>query len=405
MKASTSIQSCKRLAIALAALILVAPAASALNFGLLLDQNFAVANSGFGYEPALVPHFSALLGDSGDLFLSGSLRAVYGIREDEEDLSWSFVPELLRSEFIWRFRATDLQVGRMNYSDPMGIVAGGLFDGARLSFHTAAGTFGIGVWYTGLQYTNRARIGMTAGDLANSGYFASRRVMAAADWDHPSVAPRQLPGLRLNLALLGQVDVNNGDRNEHYHSQYLVARAMMPVRRLVFELGSSVGAGQLLRGGGADFQLGLAADAAMHWLPRSPVPSMVSLAGRYTSGWSDGPITAFTPVTQFSHGHALRSASPGISTASLTYAVRLHRSLVTSLRASGLIRSGTILIDADRLGGDPNDRRFLGTELFVSLAWSPLSDLALSLGAGMFQPRGSSTLLGRLDLGLVLSLF
>jgi hypothetical protein len=91
------------------------------------------ANS-FKYSGKLVPRFSGLIGENCNFYISAGLEADY---EDEG----SFIPELLRTEFTWRSRALAITAGRMHHSDPMGIVAQGLFDGAKVSYDSPAGSF------------------------------------------------------------------------------------------------------------------------------------------------------------------------------------------------------------------------------------------------------------------------
>jgi len=363
---------------------------SAHDFGLILNQNSSFGGSGgdtdVDYEAALIPRFSMLIGDYGDLFLSASLTVAY------EHEQWRFVPELLRTEFSWNFGGTDLRLGRMMYSDPMNLVAVGLFDGARLSHHTEMGTFGIGLWYTGLLYKGRANIVMTDadsrsahedldwGDFFNT-YFASRRLMAALYWEHPSVAEL----LQLNAALIIQADLNN--RSSAYHSQYLIAKAAVPFQRFIFELGGAVEIAQSVSGGSTDFYTALAADIGVHWMPPAPFHNMLSFTCRFTSGRSgSGSMSAFTPITALSYGNILKAEIPGLSILSLNYTARLHQTFSAAVAVSHFIRSDTETYAAYPLNGQSSNNSFLGTEFFARAIWSPVSDVTLNLGAGAFLP-------------------
>ncbi|MDR2543017.1 MAG: hypothetical protein LBC80_06170, partial [Treponema sp.] len=92
----------------------------AVDFGLILDESGSI--SGFGgegldlkraeYTGSLIPRFSALLGDSGEVYVSAGLTLGY------ESESISFLPELLRTEFNWLFSSCSLKAGRMYYSAP-----------------------------------------------------------------------------------------------------------------------------------------------------------------------------------------------------------------------------------------------------------------------------------------------
>jgi len=363
---------------------------SAHDFGLILNQNIGFEgtgnDTGSDYEAALIPRFSMLIDDYGDLFLSASLKVSYSNEE------WSFIPELLRNEFSWAFGDTDLRVGRMIFSDPMGIAAAGLFDGIRISHHTMLGTFGGGLWYTGLLYKNRANISMTAGDAESMSeeldwsdfsntYFASRRLMAALYWEHPSVAEL----FRLNVAFICQIDLNG--RTNSYHNQYLIAHASLLHQDFIFELGGALETAQSVNGGSTDFYFGLAGGIGIHWLPPAPFHNMLSFTGLFTSGRAgSGSRSVFTPITTVSQGEILQGKISGLSILSLAYTARIYRTFSVALSASYFIRSDSETFMAYPLNGQPSDSYFLGTELFGRFIWNPVSDMSLNLGAGVFLP-------------------
>ena len=375
------------LLIVLPLLFFVPASLNAQDFGLILNQSAGFgSNADRDYQAVLVPRFSLLAGDSGDLFVSASVKAAY------ENGDWSVVPELLRTEFSWTAGSSDFRLGRMIFSDPMGIAAVGLFDGVRFSHHTMMGTVGAGLWYTGLLYKNRANIAMTYDDATalneelnwsrfSATYFASRRLMAALYWDHPSVAEL----LGLNIAFISQMDLNG--RDTAYHSHYLIAAASLPFQRFIFGLGGAVEMAQSVNGSESDFQVAFAGDIGVHWMPPAPFHSMLSFTGRFTSGVSErGSRAAFTPITALSYGEVLQAELPGLSILSLSYTARLHRTFSAGLTASYFVRSDTSTFTAYPLDGASSSNQFLGTEFFAHLVWSPVSDLSLNLGAGAFLP-------------------
>ena len=208
------------------ALPLCLPAA---DFGLVSDQNvFLEGASGIGYQALVIPRFSSFLGENGDLYISAAFYASLA------DGAWTVIPELYRTTVSFEFDTVFLRCGRMEYSDPMGIVFSGLFDGVYLALDTAAGTFSTGAWYTGLLYKETARINMTADDLASyhetfswddfaHTYFASRRLAFSLGWEHPALEEL----VRVNAVVLGQIDLN--ERDTLLHSQYFLARAGIPL--------------------------------------------------------------------------------------------------------------------------------------------------------------------------------
>jgi len=108
------------------------PLLQAWDFGLNLNQNAGVSgydsDSGFRYSASVVPRVSGLIGDNGDYYVSAGVEAAY------QEEQWSFITELLRTEFTFRFSALEIKAGRMYHSDPLGLITRGLFDGARVSY-------------------------------------------------------------------------------------------------------------------------------------------------------------------------------------------------------------------------------------------------------------------------------
>jgi len=385
----------KRLGVLFLVIVFLAPVSlGALDFGLLLNQNAGVGGRRDGadvdYEAVLVPRLFTMFGTLGDIFLSAGIAVAYG------NGKWSFVPELLRNESTWCFGDTNLSLGRMLYNDPMALVAAGLFDGARVSLNTMRGTFGMGIWYTGLLYRHRANIAMSYADadalqyefdwddFVNT-YFASRRLMAALYWEHPSVAER----LQLNVALIGQADLNNTYRV--YHSQYFVAKAGLAFQRFILEFGGAFEVGQATyetaTGTNVDLNIGLAADVGLHWIPPARFRNMLSLTGRFTSGKAEsGPMSAFTPITSMSHGQILRAEIPGLSMFSLSYTARFHPTFSAALTAMHFVRTDEVTYTAFPLDDGSAGNRFLGTEFFARFIWSPVSEITMNLGAGAFLP-------------------
>ena len=407
-------------------LVLPCLAVWAMDFGLNLDQSGGYG--GYGeyshpdYKASLIPRFSALFGDSGELYISAGMNAEYTERveyieyEQNVEKNWTFVPELLRTEFTWALDNGEFRVGRMHYSDPLGIIALGLFDGARFSYETGLGTFSLGAWYTGLLYKSRANIAMTVdefndiiadvdlSDFANS-YFAPSRLAAALDWENQSLGGGSL---RANLSLLGQFDLSGADKL--LNTQYLTAKLSLPVQAFLFDLGGSLGLAQ----DDGNNETSFAAQLRAAWTIPGAIPSQLSLTGLYTSGESGG-LGAFIPLTTVSQGSLLGAKPSGISVISLDFITRLHRTFSLSLSSAYFIRNGMdTFIDypADmHFDGTKREGNLLGNEFFGRLYWMPISDLAMNVGGGIFLPSmGNLTPepdynLWRIEFGLTLSLF
>ena len=184
---------------------------SALDFGLVLNQNLNYTGKGndteLWFAGVLIPRLSGIWGSTG--IFNTALGFNYG------NDPWAFVPELLLADIYWFSGAIDYRLGRIMYFDPLSFIAGGFFDGAQVSFDTGAGIFSAGVFYTGLLYKKRANIEMTLKDFEQNNtaldyndflntYFAPRRLFAALDWEYPGLGRRE--AIAAKMALLCQFD-------------------------------------------------------------------------------------------------------------------------------------------------------------------------------------------------------
>jgi hypothetical protein len=332
-----------------------------MDVGLVLDQNAIVSGTeggaGFGYNGIFIPRITGLIGDAGDFYISGG----FNFKSDP----WSFVPEFLRTDFIYRYGSMDFAAGRMAYDDPLGYVASGLFDGARFSQYTNIGKFSAGAWYTGLLYKDRAKIGMTESeqsankaaidwnDFSNT-YYAPRRFLAAVDWEHKGLLEKAI----VRLSLLGQFDITE----EKLHSQYLAGKAIYPFGAFNVDLG---GCFELIEAKDKT-RPAFAVDAALAW--RNPM-HFVSLGVKHASGESGG-VAAFLPLTTNAPGQFWKPKISGVTMLSVDYTFRLYETLSVGFYPAYYILNGA----------GSNGRN--GGEIFGAAYWSPSPDIGVNLGAG-----------------------
>ena len=374
---------------------------AALDFGLLVDQGARVGGTektAFSYEAVFIPRFSFLLGDSSDQqFGEGIITAGMTLGTEEEE--FYCIPELLRTEFSWRFGTAKITAGRMLYSAPFAPAAEGLFDGFQFLYDNQMGTFSAGAWYTGLLYKKKTNITMTMEDTQDyhgkldyddffGTYFASRRMLAALGWEYPAIADL----VSARLAVITQFDLNNrteNDTNEklYLHSQYLTAKAGMSFGQFMFELGGALELAEYSAKAGSGFNIGLAGELEVFWTAPTPFLSLLSFTGYFSSGTMEsGPLAAFTPVTSKPYGAILEAAPSGISMLSLDYTARLHKTLSAGFTFAYFIRSDLGTYVQYPVDMDNDDEYFLGSEYFARLIWSPVSDIQLNLGGGVFLP-------------------
>jgi hypothetical protein len=369
--------------ILLLAVFTVTVCLNAIDTGLILDQ---YAKHGrepeqddkyFNYQLSLIPRVS-IMGENTDLFVSGAFSLGY-------DEGFYYIHEVLRTEFSMLFESAKLEIGRMDYSAPFEYLASSLFDGFQFTYNTSFGAFSAGAWYTGFLYKRNADIIMTDEDYTSyikpveykrlsQTYFASRRAVGALSWEHPAVAQK----VRINAAVLAQIDLN-GDENNYLHSQYFTAKFGVPVNSLIIEAGGAFQLAQTEDGS----RTGAAAEAGVYWIPPSPFPSRFSVSGYFSSGYSGSGLGVFTPINTKAFGEILSIMHSGFSAVNIGYSARFHRTFSMNLNSSLMLRSpfGTYIEYVDDTLDDKE--YFLGSEFYLSLVWSPASDLQINLGSGI----------------------
>ena len=353
----------------------------AFDAGVLIDQDLSLESPSDNlatYTASLIPWLSAPVGDNGDFYLS------LGIAVNNENNKWKFIPELLRTDISYRFGKGEITAGRMKYSDPLNFIASGFFDGMNVTLDTSAGSFGAGLWYTGLFYKKTINITMTEEDLVSYAkvlahddvvdtYFSSRRLLAALDWEHPGLWEL----VRLRVALLNQADLNR--KSDWYHSQYLVAQASVPVKDIfVFDLGGSLSFAETAK----DVSPSLAGELGLAIFLPTVYQDRLRVSGIFSSGKS-GSISPFVPVTTVTQGEIPAAKLSGLSLINLDYIIRFHQAFSARVTSSYFVLSDLATYQGWPAG---KDGHFLGNEFFLRMIWSPVSDFQFNFGAGVFVP-------------------
>jgi len=386
---------------------------NAFDFGLVFSQNADIDVPAFDFDKtdfdiygSLLPRFTTLLGETGSLYISAAIT--YKVKSD--DNAFSIIPEFTRTDVDFNLGNINLNIGRMFYSDPLGITANGLFDGAQVSFITRNGNIRVGGWYTGLLYRDRAAITMTLkelkasydkvdyDDFANT-YFAPSRVLTALEYDHPSLAGF----LDLKTSILAQFDA--GD--EKLNSQYLTAVLSVPVKTFIFDLG---GCFELIENND-EMTPAFAADLGLTYVLPTKLEKHIKLSWRYSSGVSeDKTIGAFLPVTTVSQGEIVEAKLSSLSLISLDFTGRMTNSLSANAAFMYFIRNDLGTYRYYPITDDTSDGHFLGAEIFGRLIWTITSGIRLNFGTGVFVPAlgdaaPDADVLWRTKLNLVFSIF
>jgi hypothetical protein len=360
----------------------------AANFGLVLNTGAGYGNpvteeNNFDYHVAVLPRFSTLVGNNGEFTAAAGFAL--GMKYDE----FYYVPELLQTALTMRFGNLGITVGRFNYSDPSSFIAEGLFDGLRFFYNLGAGSFHIGAWYTGLLYKKNANILMTEndrksydtlvdyGDFSNT-YFASKRIFASLGWEHPSVGEF----IHLNAALIGQFDLT--EKDEKYHSEYMILKAEIPVKNFLIELGGSLELYQT-PSDESQFNIAFAGDLGLYWQFSQKFNSRLSLTGRVSGGAIENVCGVFNPITTKYYGYIFQQTLSGLSVFTLNYSGRLTKTLGTSINAAYFVRNDLATYSRYPIA-ENSEGYFLGPDISAKIIWSPASDLQFNFVSGVFVP-------------------
>jgi hypothetical protein len=386
--------------------------AGALDFGLVLYQRplFGTpetAGDGFvEYAASVLPWVSVPLGERAEFYASGGL----GIRRErldreDEGRGWGFIPELGRFELSFRPGADlGLELGRLSFSDPLGLVCSGLIDGLGAVWNLAGTRLRAGVFYTGLLYKKSGYILMSNPDLEEyhdgGVYFASRRLVCALAWEAPSLLDTRS---QADLGILAQTDLNGGD--DTLHSQYLLARWRRSLGRGWYaDLGAVLEAEEREGRGG----FGCALSLAPFWVPAARPYDRLFFNARFASGNWNRDARSFKPLSAGAQGRVLRARFSALALAELGYTARLFPALEGEAGAAYIFRTDRETYRDPNL--DAGSRASaLGGELFARLSWAPEFWCGLSAEGGVFLPqpggayRARAEPVWRLDTSLTLS--
>ena len=318
-------------------------------------------------------------------------------------------PDLLQLEFsssispLFSFR-----LGRFNWQDSSGFVAGGRFDGAELFFSPGNIRIGINALYTGLLFKDTADISISPTgtniydtpfdwkDFTGT-YAAPRRLMASVHGEFPGFP--QGRG-QLYAGILAQFDFT--DASEKLNTQYLLLRHVMVIK--AFDLDLAV-ATELENTETKNVRPAFAYSLEAGLQPPASFNNRISLGMSWASGKGDY-TAAFFPVTLKAQSFVLEPGFSGMMIIRMNYQARILPSLSANLGAFYFIRTDSSSFTAAHL--EPNSYP-LGMELAAGAKWIPLSDLSFSLNGGVFLPQtgtawaADAPVLWRITLGAIFS--
>jgi len=387
----------------------------AFDFGIIFSQDVQMDVPAFDFEQVsfdikgvLMPRFTTPLGDKGNLYVSAALS--YEVDPSDETDPFAIIPELTRADVNFNFGIINLNVGRMFYNDPLGITANGLFDGAQVSVITRDGNIRAGFWYTGLLYKDRAKITMTPDEMESSGekvdyedfintYFAPSRILAAVEYDHPSL----IGLLDLRASMLFQFDASG----DNLHSQYFMAALSVPIKSFIFDAGGCL---ELIEYDD-EVKPAFAANLGVTYILPTKLEKHIKLSWRFSSGVSeDETVGAFLPLTTVPQGDILEAKFTGLSLLSLGFTGRITKSLSVDAAFTEFIRSDLGTYRYYPVTDGNSEGFFLGAEIFGRVVWNITSGIRLNFGTGVFIPAlgdaaPEADALWRVKLNLVFSIY
>lgn len=368
----------KRRILLIAILASMASAAMASDYGLSLSTAPRYFDSDVTFTTSVSPWYSTLIGDSGELYLSGIVDLAYEEEEWDSRLDLGRFQLTLRPRSGFRF-----DTGRFPYSDVSGFVIHGLFDGARFSYAYDRVNFMVGGFYTGFLNKERAEIVMSEADMTDSlnddNYFAPRRALMTVAVEVPSIFRR----LSASAEALGQFDLRDGD--EVLHTQYLSMSLSGPIYPTL-SFTSSLATG-LAEAAGVNIATSLAFRTELSYYPVGGAADRAYLGFKWASG--DGrSMGRFLPVKGLNAGTVFDVGLSGVAAFKGGYFARLMESFSMDISASLFLRQGAGVVDPEL---DPDsDTIYLGSEMYGEVVFAPTSELSMTGGAGLFFPSGAA---------------
>jgi hypothetical protein len=358
----------------------------------LLNEKFDFegegGNKSITSTTGLTPWLSWNNGSGLSRYFSGLVSLRYRNSDNGENDGFgkpALLPELSRFAVSYRLNQTmSLEAGRVFYSDVLGVTASGLFDGARYEASFGQNTLNAGLYYTGLQFKETAKILMTGADMVSCGdpwnleetkdYFASSRLFAAARWDMPLLDTNNL-----SFEALAQFDLNGED--ESLHSQYLEARAeLFTLGKIGLTAGAFFETMEAEYSGESNFGAAFGALGILRIDLPTPVNDGLKITTKFSSksfGSVNDIVPAFTPLSSHSQGQVFAEPFSGMWVNKLNYEARLLRSLFAEAAFGYFIRT---------YSEEGSSGSLYGGEIWASFAWQPFDDVRVNLGGGAFFP-------------------
>ena len=230
------------------------------------------------------PFLSLDFGDSVSLYLSGAL--ILPLDEDEGFQ----IPVIEADQSYIRFgsyRRNWLELGRIYFSDPVGYIVDGIFDGMTFSLSSLTG----GVYYSGLIYKETAKITMDNNEFLDYDdddiKFAPSRLIGSLEWYIGNY-------YNFNMVLAGLAQFDLRDTPKRLNSQYITGTFRFYSNSIFFDAGIAAG---FLKTGEDASKFSLAFSVDLDYFIIDDIKVYMGL--RWFSGAINETITPFVPISRY----------------------------------------------------------------------------------------------------------
>ena len=296
-------------------------------------------------------------------------------------------------------------IGRYKVRDFTGHLVDTTLDGGEFGFRWTNTELRFGVWYGGVIDRNISNLYLSPADTA--GYesdwaFGPPRLVNLLEF-----TIRNIGRQNLTILLAGQEDLRQGWELLSYgdgalYTQYAgVALHGYLIPNLHYRALGMLGTGVRWYIDDPEayiFTLSQLYELSVNYYLKGEANSRVGFRFLYTSGDSDGRAdwegtsfaagtdlsTMFTPVSGKRYGYVFTPRLGNIFLFDFSYTLGAGRMAGFTFKDTPYFRSTPGPIDTETIPG--SEGRFLGNEIMLEVAFRPLSDLGLSLSAGLFFP-------------------
>jgi hypothetical protein len=401
--------------------LLVPAALVAEGFSLDLDSSASTSRKDVDdttvYEE-LAPAFDFALGSSANFAGKGYVKFAYSSSDGTPAFSYSLQElrlKVVRQKPALGMKSFSYEIGRREFADPSSYILDSPADGLAFSFAYPWAELAFRSGYTGFTSVDDSTIEMSLADsrLEHSDNFASPRFLVQADLAFPSFF-----GQGLTFSFLSQDDLTSSsellkkgdtspdvEKGGRVDTQYFELMAEGTIASTVSYGAFFVyGTGRTLAWLDTSYDWSTISSYFAGFRASAPLPlpidgSTLGLRFLFASGDKDassgfeGAVAStfhrFTPVTQATLAQAFSPALSNLVVGELDYsasprlgALRFdgQASLLGFFRPTAGPITGVSGIDPD------SSSAYLGSEADLSLGYRILSDVGLSLSAGVFVP-------------------